>query len=124
MYELHKDSTFKNLHPKLRITLYWNRIIWKLLKIFFIGKLINKADDFERKRSGWCLNEIRFLELIINKCEPLRGSSYIDLPENSKSKKAILNVKNKDDNCFMWSILFAIHPVEKNPQRVSKYEKY
>ena len=77
---------------------------------FVIDKLVNEADNFERKRSGWNLNEIRFFELRINKYEPLRGSSYIDLPENIKSKKkTIIYVKSKDYKCFMLYISSAIH---------------
>lgn len=70
-----------------------------------IDKLINESDDFISKGSGWSLEEVRFLELRINKYQPLRGLRYIDLPENIKSKQAIINVKNKDNKCFMWSII-------------------
>ena len=78
---------------------------------FVIDKLINESDEFIAKGSGWSLIEIRFLELRINKYDPLRGSSYVDLPDIIKNKKAIINVKNSDNKCFMWSILSAIHPI-------------
>jgi hypothetical protein len=38
---------------------------------------------------------------------PLRGSSYIPLPIRLRSKRAIINVKNKDNKCLMWSVLAA-----------------
>ena len=60
----------------------------------------------------------------INKYEPLKWSSYIDLPENIKSKKAIINVKSKGNKYYMLSILSVIHSVKKYSQRISKYEKY
>ena len=44
-------------------------------------------------------------EHIINvyKYSPLKGGSYIDLPKKFKhSSKGLLNIKNKDDKCFMW----------------------
>ena len=31
---------------------------------------------------------------------------------------------NEDPYCFMWAVLAALHPVSKNPQRVSHYERY
>ena len=50
---------------------------------------------------------------------PLRSSSYIDLPEKIKNKKICNNVKNNDNKCFMWSILSALHPIDKkHPDRV------
>jgi hypothetical protein len=61
----------------------------------------------------------------INKYNPLRASSYIKLPEVLANKKAIINVKNENDNkCFLWSILAALYPVCENPQRVSKYKEH
>ncbi|XP_054712885.1 uncharacterized protein LOC129222404 [Uloborus diversus] len=81
-------------------------------------------DDFQARGSGWVLSKIDNLELRINKYNPLRGSSYIELPDKIKNKKAIINVKNEDNKCFMWSILSAIHPVDKDPQRVLKYREF
>ena len=57
----------------------------------------------------------------IAKYQPLTGSSYMELSDTLKSKKAIINVKNDDQKCLKWSLLSARHPVKKNAQRVSKY---
>ena len=45
---------------------------------------------------------------------------YIDLPANLKNKKAIINMKNQDNECFKWCVLRALNPVEKNKERVDK----
>ena len=38
---------------------------------------------------------------------------------------AILNIKNDDKNCFIWSILASLHPCNKdNPDRVSTCRQY
>ena len=87
MYKLPKDSTVQEFAFKTENKIILRSNNMKTFYDFFIDKLINEADDLERKRSRWCLKEVRFLELMINKCEPLRGSSYIDLPEKFKSKK-------------------------------------
>ena len=34
------------------------------------------------------------------------------------NKKALINMQNEDDKCFMWSVLRALYPKDKNPQRV------
>ena len=45
----------------------------------------------------------------INKYAPLRGGSYIDLPQYFKDKKCIINVQNKDNRCFLYSIECALN---------------
>ena len=47
------------------------------------------------------------------KFEPLGGSSYIPLPTFLAAKKAIINRRNEDDECFKWAITPALNPVEK-----------
>ena len=54
----------------------------------------------------------------------MRGNSYIPLPDIVKRKEACINVKNKDDKCFRWAVLSALHPASKNPDRVTKYEGF
>lgn len=70
------------------------------------------------------LNRILNLELALNRYNPLRGRSYIPLPQTLANKKAIINVKNRDNKCFLWSILAALHPADKDPLRVSKCEQW
>ena len=53
------------------------------------------------------------LDLHAVKYVPLGGSSYIKLPKFLAAKKAIINLKNADDECFKWAITRALNPVEK-----------
>ncbi|GFX51680.1 uncharacterized protein TNCV_5013831 [Trichonephila clavipes] len=90
-----------------------------------VDKLKREVEEFEARGSGWRHIEIKYLELRINKYNPLRGASYIDLPKTIKAKKAVINVKNLDDNkCFMWAILSALHPADDHVERISKYKPY
>jgi len=61
--------------------------------------------------------------LDIAKYEPLKGGSYIPLPKEVTNKKAVINVKNKDDNCLRWSIRAAMKypPPQHHPERTSWY---
>jgi len=54
---------------------------------------------------------------------PLTGSSYVPLPSKILKKKAILNIHNKDQKCFIWSVLAALHPVSRkeHANQVSNY---
>ena len=49
----------------------------------------------------------------INKYAPLRGATYIDLPEYFKNKKCIINVQNKDNRCFAFVSFVAFTSEEK-----------
>ena len=41
--------------------------------------------------------------------QPISGSTYLLLPEQLASKKAIVNIQNEYNNCFLWSVLAALH---------------
>ena len=75
--------------------------------IFIFGKILHMDIDFHR------------LNLT-------RGSSYIPLPDWLMKKKAIINPRNSDMECFKWAIIAAMkwEEVGNNPERVSKLKKY
>ena len=52
--------------------------------------------------------------------KPLRGDTYIPLPKELADKKAIINMKNKDNKCFLWCVLRALNPGKNNPQRLDE----
>ena len=41
--------------------------------------------------------------------KPQKGVGYINLPDVIKSKGAIINVQNKDNRCFEYAFLSALH---------------
>ena len=81
-----------------------------------IEEEIQKVENAEG--TGWKLHSIIRLELQTVDWVPLRGSSYIILPKFIKDKKAVINMKNEDNKCFLWCILRALNPVEKNKERI------
>ncbi|CAP20729.2 Protein CBG24022 [Caenorhabditis briggsae] len=84
--------------------------------------LINRLDQNQGRGSGFRLNRIIGLRMFQTRIRPLSGSKYIELPDWIKNKKAVINIKNKDDKCFMWCILAHLFPVEENSERVAKYK--
>ena len=75
---------------------------------------------FQRQGSNWRLHSVLSLDLNTVKYEPFGGSSYIPLPTFLAAKKAIINLRNEDDECFKWTITRALNPVEKNSERSDK----
>ena len=64
------------------------------------------------------------LEIHTAEYNPTKGSSYIPLPDWISNKKAIVNIKNKDEKCFIWCILRYLHPKERDEERIKDLEKY
>ena len=64
------------------------------------------------------------LEINIFKYQALkrRGGSYIELP-NSLQRQGLINIKNEDNYCFIWSYIRYLNPVNKNQNRINKKDK-
>ena len=74
----------------------------------------------EAEGSGWVFVEVINLTLHTSIWDPVRAGSYIDLPKALKNKHAIINMKNQDNKCFMWSVLRALYPKDKDAERIDK----
>ena len=83
-----------------------------------IEEEIQKVENSEG--SGYTFVKVIKLVLHTTKWEPLYGSSYIPLDPYLANKKAIINMKNEDDKCFMWCVLRALYPKNKNAERIDK----
>ena len=83
-----------------------------------IEEEIQKVENSEG--SGYTFVKVIKLVLHTTKWEPLYGSRYIPLDPYLANKKAIINMKNEDDKCFMWCVLRALYPKNKNAERIDK----
>ena len=54
----------------------------------------------------------------------MRGSSYIPLPDFIMQKKAMINIQNRDNKCFLWSVVRYLHPAERNEFRLTDLKQY
>ena len=83
-----------------------------------IEEEIQKVENAEG--SGYTFVIVIKLVLHTTRWEPLYGSSYMPLDPYLANKKAIINMKNEDDKCFMWCVLRALYPKDKNAERIDK----
>ena len=81
-----------------------------------IRSIIEKIAIYQKNGSGWYFREIVHLEIHTADFNPMRGSFYIQLPDWIMRKKALLNIKNKDEKCFLWCVLRYLHPKGKNAE--------
>jgi hypothetical protein len=86
-------------------------------------KQFQSFDEYIARGSGWTLKRILHMEVYTMQYRPIGGSSYFPLPDALQGSKSIVNIKNQDQKCFLWSVLVALHPVSRknNPNHVSHY---
>ena len=72
-------------------------------------KSIESFATYTSGGSGWIFQSIENLFLKVDRFNPLKGEGYIGLPTAIKSKKAVINVQNKDNRCFEYAIFSALH---------------
>jgi predicted transcriptional regulator of viral defense system len=83
-------------------------------------KMLKSFSEYQRRGSGWRLRRVTQLEIHIGEFRPLRGKKHEPLSKSIASKKAIINMKNDDDECFKWAVTRALNPVDKNSERITK----
>ena len=83
-------------------------------------KILESMAKYQKEGSGWRLKKVLRLEIHTTEYNPVGGSSHIPLPEKLKGRRAIINMKNEDNECFKWSVTRALNPVDKNSEWISK----
>ena len=66
-------------------------------------EILDVIDKWVSEGSGWVIDRIdsHYINVILYK--PLNGSSYTELPNELRNpKKGLINIKNKDVECFRW----------------------
>src|SRR5688572_24100945 len=84
-----------------------------------VDKIKESMASYQMRGSNWRFRAVLKLDIDTVEYTPLKGNSYIPLPEYLANKKAIINLKNHDDECFKWCIVRALNPTEDNPDRKS-----
>ena len=80
-------------------------------------------DVWINNRSGWNVESIESQYINISTYRPSIGSSYMDLPIELKSpRKGLINIKNKDQKCFLWYHVRHINPSKEHLERIKKID--
>src|SRR6218665_4154333 len=78
-------------------------------------KILESMATFQMRGSNCRFNQVVKLDINTIVYKPLKGSSYIKLPTELANKKAIINLKNGDNECFKWCITRALNPIDYHP---------
>ena len=90
-----------------------------------IQTIEERIQNFNQRGSNWRFQrvlslDVHFTDFHFTDFQPLRGSTFLPLPRKIKTKKAVINMKNDDDQCFKWSVVRALNPVDVHPERITK----
>ena len=83
-------------------------------------EILNGIAVWLSEGSGWTvvsINDHYINSVVYN---PLKGSSIKLPPELQNSSKGLINLQNKDNECFRWCHIRHLNPQEKYPQRIKK----
>jgi hypothetical protein len=83
-------------------------------KISDLRALIGKIDNILR------------LDIRVGKYVTQYGSCFTELPTNLKYKKALINIRNYDEKCFIWCCISKLYTTKKTWRQINikDYKKY
>ena len=120
-----KDKTkFDNFYPRLKVEIIINESDIDVFQSIY-SKIISNIQKSSGKGSGWIIDSVIHHTVSISKYDPLAESSYIKLPkELNHPRKGLINIQNVDDNeCFKWSRVRYLNPVNHHPTRITKADR-
>src|SRR6218665_3979042 len=85
-----------------------------------ISRIPETMTNFQMLGSNWRFMAVVKLDVNTVTYKPLKGSSYISLHVELANKKAIVNMKNDDIECFKWCITRALNPTNKHSEKITK----
>ena len=87
-------------------------------------QILNMIAQWISEGSGWTIESVDNHYLNIVQYQPMKGSSYIKLPQELRnSAKGLINMKNKDNECFRWCHIRHLNPQDIHPERIKKSDK-
>ena len=87
------------------------------------SQLENRIETYEGMGSGWTIKSLYALDTTFWKLDPLRADSYHPMSQWIQNTKCVVNVKNKDNECFRHAVVAGSYKV-KHSDRVSSYEQF
>jgi DNA polymerase type B, organellar and viral len=119
-----KTDEIVELYPRTGFTnLYLGSNVEEELKLIVLS-LLESHEMIKIKGSGYCLDHISLITVRVFPLDFTIGQ-YIETPAEFQKTRAIINVRNENDNqCLKYSILAGLHPDLKNKERVHSYRNY
>ena len=82
-----------------------------------VERILEEIAKFMSKDSDVRFHSVIELELHTADYVPLTGDTWIPLPKELANKKAIINMKNKYNKCFLWCVLRVTESKKQSPRK-------
>ena len=118
---VYKTKVFNsNLSSKAEIMIHESDNDDVFESIYFT--IISNTQKSLTKMDGWIIDSVIDHIISISNCNPLAGSSCINLPnELDHARKGLINIQNIDNNeCFKWSIVRYLNSTDRNHSKNHK----
>ena len=87
-------------------------------------QILNLIAKWISEGPGWTIQSVDNHYLNIVQYQPMKGSSYIELPQELRHhRKGLINIKNEDNECFRWCHIRYLNPQDVHPERIKKIDK-
>ena len=83
-------------------------------------RILENMVNFNSNGSNWKVSSILRMDINMINYNPLSASSWIELDKFLIKKKAIINMKNNDNECFKWCVTRALNMKNKDNERIDK----
>ena len=118
----------------IRVEMPFNSLMTEFFEGSDINDLIQRmlayiktqVENPRMPESGFSLDKIMHLYINFHRLVLTRGSSYTELPECIQNNNVVINPQNKDEECFKWTVIGALHheEIKKDYQRISRLRPY
>ena len=91
-----------------------------------INHMREQIENPDLLNSRFVFDEVLFLDANFHRLRLTRGGSYAPLPKFVESRKAVINPKNQDNECFKWAVIASLHnsEIKCNNNRVTNLRKF
>ena len=80
-------------------------------------EILYRIDNWSNEGCRWIVESIESQYINISTYRPLSVNSYMDLPvELRNPRKGLINIKNKDQKCFLWCHVRQVNAVQVHPE--------
>ena len=84
-------------------------------------EILYMIDAWINEGCGWIVESIESQYINISTYRLLSGSSYLKLPVELRSpRKGLINIKNKDQKCFLWCHVRHVNPLKEHTERIKR----
>ena len=90
-----------------------------------IAHMAQQMENPALRNSKFVFDRVLYMDMDFYRISLTRGSSYIPLPDWLTKKKAIINPRNSDMECFKWAVIAATkwEEIDRDHQRISKLRR-